>query len=47
MDWSPVFISMKTASLSILITFFLGLIVAWGIVKMKHNHNIQPNYNKK
>lgn len=37
MDWSPIFISMKTASLSILITFFVGLIVAWGIVKMKND----------
>ena len=37
MDWSPVLISMKTASLSILITFFLGLIVAWGIVKTKND----------
>ena len=37
MDWSPIFISMKTASLSILITFFIGLIFAWGIVKMKND----------
>ena len=37
MDWSPIFISMKTASLSILITFFIGLIVAWGIVKVKND----------
>ena len=37
MDWSTVLISMKTASLSILITFFVGLIVAWGIVKMKND----------
>ena len=37
MDWSPVFISMKTASLSIFITCFLGLIVAWGIVKIKND----------
>ena len=37
MDWGPVFISMKTASLSILITFFLGLIVAWGIIKIKND----------
>ena len=37
MDWAPVFISMKTASLSIFITFFVGLIVAWGIVKMKND----------
>ncbi|WP_407463420.1 molybdate ABC transporter permease subunit [Methanobrevibacter sp.] len=36
-DWSPIFISMKTASLSIFITFFLGLIVAWGLVKMKND----------
>ena len=37
MDWAPIFISMKTASLSIFITFFVGLIVAWGIVKMKND----------
>ena len=37
MDWGPVFISMRTASLSILITFFLGLIVAWGIIKIKND----------
>ena len=36
-DWSPVFISMKTASLSIFITFFVGLFVAWGIVKLKND----------
>ena len=36
-DWTPIFISMKTASLSILITFFLGLIVAWIIVKIKND----------
>ena len=36
-DWSPIFISMKTASLSIFITFFVGLIVAWGIVKLKND----------
>ncbi|WP_083777616.1 molybdate ABC transporter permease subunit [Methanobrevibacter ruminantium] len=37
MDWSPIFISMKTASLSIFITFFLGLIVAWLLVKIKND----------
>ena len=37
MDWSPVLISMKTASLSILITFFMGLIIAWGIIKIKND----------
>ncbi len=35
-DWSTIFISMKTASLSIFITFFAGLFIAWGIVKMKN-----------
>ena len=37
MNWDPIIISMKTASLSILITFFIGLIVAWGIVKLKND----------
>ena len=37
MDWAPVLISMKTASLSILITFFMGLIIAWGIIKIKND----------
>ena len=37
MDWSPIGISMKTASLSILVTFFLGLIVAWFLVKIKND----------
>ena len=36
-DWSPIFISMKTASLSILVTFFLGLIVAWILIKIKND----------
>jgi len=36
-DWSPIFISMKTASLSIFITFFVGLIVAWGLIKIKND----------
>ncbi len=36
-DWSPLLISMKTATLSIFITFFIGLIVAWIIVKMKND----------
>ena len=35
MDWSPVFISMKTASLSIFITFFSGIFVAWGVVSIR------------
>lgn len=37
MDWTPILISMKTASLSIFITFFIGLIVAWIIVKIKRD----------
>lgn len=35
MDWSPVWISMKTAGVSIFITFFLGILAAWGVVSMK------------
>lgn len=35
MDWTPIFISMKTAGLSIFITFFVGLFVAWGLIKIK------------
>ncbi len=36
MDWSPIWISMKTAGLSILITFFLGIFAAWRVVSMKN-----------
>ena len=36
MDWSPILISMKTASLSIVITFFLGILAAWWVVSMKN-----------
>ena len=36
MDWSPILISMKTASLSIFITFFLGIFAAWVVVSMKN-----------
>lgn len=36
MDWSPILISMKTASLSIFITFFLGIFAAWAVVSMKN-----------
>lgn len=35
MDWSPVLISMKTASLSIFITFFLGIFAAWAVVSIR------------
>lgn len=37
MDWSPVLISMKTASLSILVTFFLGIFAAWGVISMRNS----------
>lgn len=37
MDWSPVVISLKTASLSIFITFFLGIFAAKWVVGMKSN----------
>jgi molybdate transport system permease protein len=36
MDWSPVIISMKTASLAILITFFLGILAAWLVVGIQN-----------
>lgn len=36
MDWSPILISMKTASLSIAITFFLGIFAAWAVIRMKN-----------
>lgn len=36
MDWSPVLISMKTASLSIAITFILGLLAAWLVVSIRN-----------
>lgn len=36
MDWSPVLISMKTASLSIFITFFLGIFAAWAVICLKN-----------
>lgn len=36
MDWSPILISMRTASVSIVITFFLGILAAWLVVSLKH-----------
>lgn len=36
MDWSPIWISLKTSSLSILITFFLGLWAAKGVVGLRN-----------
>ena len=36
MDWSPILISMKTAGLSIVITFFLGILIAWLVVGIKN-----------
>lgn len=36
MDWSPVLISMKTASLSIFITFFLGIFAAGAVIRLKN-----------
>lgn len=35
MDWSPILISLKTASLSILITFFLGIFAARVVIGLK------------
>ena len=36
MDWSPILISMRTASLSILVTFFLGIFAAWRVIRLKN-----------
>ncbi|MBA4700877.1 MAG: molybdate ABC transporter permease subunit [Ruminococcus sp.] len=36
MDLSPVLISMKTAATAIIITFFVGIAVAYWVVNMKH-----------
>lgn len=36
MDWSPILISMKTASLSIFITFFGGIFAAWAVFRLKN-----------
>ncbi|MFA7139109.1 MAG: molybdate ABC transporter permease subunit [Bacteroidales bacterium] len=35
MDWSPMLISLKTASVSIIITFFIGILAAKSVVGMK------------
>ena len=35
MDWSPILISMKTAAVSIVITFFLGVLTAYSVVNVK------------
>lgn len=35
MDYSPILISLKTASLSIIITFFLGIFIAKWVVELK------------
>jgi molybdate transport system permease protein len=37
MDLSPIFISIKTASVAIVITFFLGLLAAHLVIKMRSN----------
>lgn len=36
MDLSPILISMKTAALAIIITFFAGIALAYWVVNMKH-----------
>ena len=35
MDWSAIWISMRTASVSIVITFFLGLLAAWLVFRLR------------
>ena len=36
MDWSPILISMRTAGLSIVFTFFMGILVAWMVVRISN-----------
>ena len=36
MDFTPVLISLKTASASIVFTFFLGIFAAWGVVSIEN-----------
>lgn len=36
MDWTPIWISMKTAGVAIVITFFLGLLAAWLVVSLRN-----------
>ncbi len=35
LDWTPVWISVRTAGVSILITFFLGILAAWMVVSIR------------
>ncbi len=35
MDWTPVLISMRTASLSVTVTFFLGIWAAWLVISLR------------
>ncbi len=35
MDWSPLWISMKTAATATVITFFLGIFAAWKVIKIR------------
>lgn len=39
MDWSPIWVSMKTAFAAICITFFLGVFAAWVVVRMKNGRS--------
>lgn len=36
MDWSPLWISLKTAALSTVFTFFAGILVAWWVVRIQN-----------
>jgi molybdate transport system permease protein len=36
MDFTPVLISLKSASASIVFTFFLGIFAAWGVASIEH-----------
>lgn len=36
LDWSPLFISLQTAIVTILLVFFLGVLAAWKVVRIKN-----------
>lgn len=38
MDYTPILISLKTASAAIVFTFFIGIFAAWGVISIKNQY---------
>ena len=38
LDWSPLLISLKTAAVTMIIVFVLGVIVAWRVIRIKNEY---------